>query len=90
MLAYSDKPLRLIVYLGFAISLIAFLFAIVIFFRAFQGKIAILGYASLVISTSFFSGIIISVLGIIGLYIGKIFEGVKTRPIYLIRDKTNE
>lgn len=90
MLAYSDKPLRLIVGLGVLISLTAFLFAFVIFYRALQGKVVILGYASLIVSISFFSGIIISVLGVLGLYIGKIFEGIKERPVYLIREKRNE
>ncbi|MEI6243053.1 MAG: hypothetical protein WCP39_06590, partial [Chlamydiota bacterium] len=47
-------------------------------------------YASLITSIFFFSGIIISVLGIIGLYIGKIFEGIKNRPCYLIREKLND
>lgn len=75
----------MIVGLGFSISLIAFLLSLVIFYQAFLGKITILGYASLIISISFFSGVIISVLGIVGLYIGKIFEGTKNRPIYLIK-----
>jgi len=90
MLAYSDKPLRLIVGLGIAISLMAFLFAFFIIYRAIVGNISVLGYSSLIISVSFFSGVIISALGIIGLYIGKIFEGIKDRPAYLIRKRINE
>ncbi len=89
MLAYSDKPLRLIVGLGVSISLIAFLFAFVMIYRAIQGQIHVLGYASLIISISFFSGIIISVLGVMGLYIGKIFEGIKKRPLYVVGKKKN-
>jgi len=88
VLAYSNKPLKLIVYLGFTISGISISFAIIIFIRALQGKIEMLGYASLIIGNSFLSGIIISVLGIIGLYTGKIFEGIKNRPLYLIRETT--
>jgi polyisoprenyl-phosphate glycosyltransferase len=90
ILAYSDKPLKMIIALGLIISLSAFLFALVIAIKALQGKIAVLGYASLIITVSFFSGIIISVLGIIGLYVGKIFDGIKDRPIYLIKEKIND
>lgn len=90
ILAYSDRPLKMIVVLGLWISLIAFLLALVMIIKSLQGKIAVLGYSSLIISISFFSGIIISVLGVLGLYIGKIFDGIKERPIYLIRKKLNE
>ncbi len=90
VLAYSDKPLKLIIALGLVISFIAFLFASVMAYKALQGTIVVLGYASLIIAVSFFSGIIISVLGIIGLYIGKIFDGIKERPIYLIKERIND
>jgi polyisoprenyl-phosphate glycosyltransferase len=87
MLAYSNRPLKMIISLGILISLGAFVFASIILYRAFQGKIILLGYSSLIISICFFSGITISVLGILGLYLGKIFEGIKKRPIYLIKGK---
>lgn len=87
MLAYSDRPLKMIISLGVLTSLGAFVFAAIIFYRAFQGKIILLGYASLIISICFFSGIIISVVGVLGLYLGKVFEGIKKRPIYLIKGK---
>jgi len=90
MLAYSDKPLKLIVAFGISISLMAFVFAIVIAYKAFQGTISVLGYSSLIISVSFFSGVIISVLGVLGLYIGKIFQSIKSKPTYLIRKRLNE
>lgn len=90
LLAYSDRPLRLIVGLGATISLSAFLYAFVILYKALKGQIAVLGYTSLIVAISFFSGVIISVLRILGLYIGKIFEGIKKRPIYIISEKINE
>ena len=46
------------------------------------------GYASLIISIWFLSGLIITILGVIGLYVGKTFEGVKKRPTYLIANQT--
>lgn len=88
ILAYSDKPIRLSIKFGFLISLISFLFAVVIFYFALTGKVLVSGYASLIISLSFFSGLIISILGIIGLYVGKTFEVTKKRPLYFVDEKT--
>lgn len=90
MLAYSDKPLKLIVAFGISISLMAFAFAIIIAYKAFHGTISVIGYSSLIISVSFFSGVIISVLGVLGLYIGKIFQSIKAKPTYLIRKRLND
>ena len=47
------------------------------------------GWASLALLTSFFSGAIISVLGMVGLYVGRTFESVKSRPKYIIQEKIN-
>ncbi len=84
ILAYSDKPLRLTVKFGLVVSATSFLGAIYMLIRAIEGKIQVLGYASLIVSIWFFSGIIILVMGILGLYVGKTFEGVKNRPIYVV------
>lgn len=84
ILAYSDKPLRLTVKFGLLISATSFVGAIYMLVRAIQGKIQVIGYASLIVSIWFFSGLIILIAGIIGLYLGKTFEGVKNRPIYVV------
>lgn len=89
ILAYSDKPLRLTVKLGLFISLGAFLMVLVTLLRYMVGAIVRPGYTSLIISIWFFSGLLLSVLGIVGLYIGKIFEQVKNRPIYLVDTRTS-
>lgn len=89
ILAYSDKPLRLTVKAGLAISGSAFLFALYTLLRALRGEIAVMGYASLIVSIWFFSGLIIFILGIVGLYVGKTFEGVKKRPVYIIEKVTD-
>lgn len=84
ILAYSDKPLRLTVKLGLSVSAVSFLMVFVTLVRFLTGSILVLGYTSLIISIWFFFGLLLSVLGIVGLYIGKTFEQVKNRPIYLI------
>lgn len=87
ILAFSDKPIRLVIKLGLIISLTSFLIALYYIYQWLSGAIVILGYTSLIVSVWLLSGFIISTLGVIGLYIGKTFEGVKQRPIY-IKDKT--
>jgi len=90
MLAYSDKPLRLVLKIGLVIASFSFLLGIYIIVKWLAGEIRVLGYASLVTSIWFLSGCILITLGVVGLYVGKIFEGVKERPIYIIREKTWE
>ena len=87
VLSYSDKPLRLAIKLGMLITFTSILFTIYQIYHWFNGDIAVPGYASIIISIWFLSGIIIFVFGIIGLYVGKIFENVKNRPSYIVKEK---
>ena len=89
MLAYSDKPIRLVIKMGFFISLFTLLIGLYYLYLNITHQILVPGYTSLIISIWFLSGLIILILGILGLYIGKTFEGVKNRPIYIIEKKLN-
>nr|WP_294934546.1 glycosyltransferase family 2 protein [uncultured Flavobacterium sp.] len=89
ILAFSNKPLRLIVKFGVTISLLSFCMAIYVVFRKIQGDVEVSGYASLMTSIWFLSGCILSTLGVVGLYVGKIFEGIKQRPLYIIEKRVN-
>jgi polyisoprenyl-phosphate glycosyltransferase len=89
ILAFSEKPLRLTVKLGLTISLFSLLFAVITLIRYFNGQITMLGYASLILSIWLLGGIIIFILGIIGLYLGKTFEKVKERPVYIVEETTD-
>lgn len=86
-LAFSDKPLKLTVKLGAAVSTGAFLFGIITLIRYLVGAITEPGYTSLIISVWFLGGLVIFIIGIIGLYLSKVFEGVKNRPLYIIEKK---
>lgn len=86
ILAYSDKPLRMTVKLGVYISATAFLFALYSLIQAILGDYTVPGYASLIVSIWLLSGLIIFILGIVGLYVGKTFEGVKNRPVYIVEE----
>jgi len=84
IIAYSDKPLRLSVRIGFLMSLIALLYGSYIILRAFLYGSPVIGWNSLIVSLYFLCGIIIANLGIIGIYLGKIFDETKKRPLYII------
>ena len=89
MLAFSDRPLKIIVKLGVYISVLSVFYTLVTLIRYLTGNIEVIGYTSLIISVWFFSGIIILILGIVGLYIGKTYEKVKGRPQYIIKNRLN-
>lgn len=89
ILSFSDKPLRLTVKLGFGLSTLAFLFALFNLYLYFTGEILVPGYTSLIVSVWFLSGLIITVLGVVGLYVGKTFDQVKNRPCYIVKEAIN-
>ena len=89
VIAFSDKPLRLTVKAGFIISLFSFLIAVGYFISYLTGHIQVLGFTTLILSLWFLSGIIMLILGVVGLYIGKVFEKVKQRPVFLVQNSCN-
>ena len=76
--------MRLAVKLGLLLSGGVFLFVPITLVRYLNGQISQPGYASLILSIWFFSGLLLSVLGMVGLYVGKTFEQVKQRPLYVV------
>lgn len=89
VLAYSDKLLKMIVSFGMTVALGSFIFAMFMIYRALKGQILVIGYSSLIVSIFFFSGVIIFLLGILGLYIGKVFDSSRIKPDYLVREQIN-
>jgi dolichol-phosphate mannosyltransferase len=88
ILAYSDKPLRIMVKVGAIIAVFAMCMAAYVAISWALGGITVLGYASLMVSIWFLSGMLMVTLGVVGLYVGKTFEGVKNRPLYIIARRT--
>lgn len=84
MISFSNKPLKLFVKFGMIISIISFLFGVYNIYLALTDKIDVLGYSSIIISIWFLSGIIITIVGVCGIYIGKSFNQVKNRPVFII------
>ncbi len=89
IISFSDKPLRLTVKLGLLISLISAIFAIVLIIRYFYDDTSVSGWTSTFASLWFLSGLMITILGMVGIYVGKIFENVKGRPTYIVGEKLN-
>lgn len=84
ILSFSNAPLRVAVYVGFASAMVSFAGGLyVVFEKLFTDK-AILGWASTIVSITFLGGLILMTLGIIGEYVGRIYDEVKHRPLYLI------
>lgn len=80
----SIKPLHTAVYLGFFFSLLSLLYIPYILYSFYIGK-EVSGWASLISTVVFFGGLQLIILGIIGIYIGKMFMQTKNRPNYIIR-----
>ena len=88
IIAYSDKPLRLCIRAGFLMSLLAFAGGLYILVMAALYGSPVVGWPSLFVSLYFIGGIIISILGVIGVYLGKTFDESKKRPLYIVMQKT--
>lgn len=83
--SFSIRPLYLALFLGVALSVFAFFFYIIYVLHSIYHGTAISGWASVISTVVFFGGLNLIVLGIIGLYVGKLFMQSKNRPNYLIR-----
>ena len=89
ILSFSDRPLRIMTRLGLLLSLFSFLVGLYYFVQWCRGVIDVDGYTSLIISLWFIAGLLIMFMGVLGLYLGKVFEEVKGRPLYVIADRRN-
>jgi glycosyltransferase involved in cell wall biosynthesis len=89
IVAFSDKPLRLAVNFGFGMAALACLLGLAYIYLYLSGRILVMGFASIIISITFFSGLIIMTLGVIGTYLGRTFDQVKQRPNYIVHRQLN-
>lgn len=88
LFAFSIVPLRLGIWVGLATSGIAFLELIYIIIRYFQGE-SVAGWASTLTVISFMFGVLFVLIGLIGAYLGSIFETLKNRPRFLVNESVN-
>ncbi len=83
--SFSTKPLYVAAYLGFIFSLLSLLYIPYIIFSYFWEH-PVSGWASLIVTIAFFGGLQLMILGIIGIYLGKLFMQSKQRPHYIIKE----
>lgn len=86
--AFSSMPLRVWTYIGLIVSLIAFVYAMVILTQTLLYGADVPGFPTIVVSVMMLSGIQLLSLGVLGEYLGRIFTEVKGRPLYLIAEDT--
>ena len=85
---FSRTPLRMALNAGFVVSALAFLLGIVAISARIVDVFTTPGWASLLVATTFLGGIQLIVLGVIGEYVGRIYEEVKRRPLYIVREES--
>jgi polyisoprenyl-phosphate glycosyltransferase len=90
LVSFSYIPLRAITMLGFGVSLISIILAVFYMIQKLTIGLNPPGFATLIVALFFLSGIQLITLGVIGEYIGRIFEEVKQRPLYVVRGVIGE
>lgn len=86
IVSQSNKPLKLSIKFGFTISFLTILYAMWLIIRYFVFDVPVEGWTSVMVSIYFIGGLLFANLGILGLYIGKVFDESKSRPIYIIEE----
>lgn len=86
IVSFTTAPLRIWSYLGLAISLLALVFGIAIVVETLVYGNRVAGYPTLIVSILFLGGVQLISLGVIGEYMGRIYEEVKARPLYLVAE----
>ena len=89
IISNTNKPLRLMTGLGLFLSFASMLIALYNVMAYFLGIIGVPGFTTTVFSIWFVGGMLMMQMGIVGLYIGKIFDQVKGRPLYVVMDEIN-
>ncbi|MHB1667821.1 glycosyltransferase family 2 protein [Thiomonas sp.] len=84
--SFSQVPLQIASYLGFLISFLAFFYAVFLVFETLFYGNSVKGYPSIMVALLFLGGVQLMALGVIGEYIGRLYDESKQRPIYLIRE----
>ena len=87
LIAFSDMPLRMWTVIGSVVSGFAFFYIVVRLIRTLVYGIDVPGYESIIVTILFLGGVQLMTLGIIGHYLGRVFNEVKGRPLYIVRER---
>jgi glycosyltransferase involved in cell wall biosynthesis len=88
IVSQSNKPLKLSITFGLFMALVSLIFAVYLMIRHLLWNVPVPGWTSVMVSIYFIGGLLFANLGIVGLYIGKVFDEAKGRPLYVIRERT--
>lgn len=89
ILSFSERPLKFAISIGMLISICSLISAFWIILGKLYWGYSVEGWSSLMVAIFFLSGIILVVLGIQGIYLGRVFQEVKNRPLYIISSSIN-
>jgi len=84
--AQSNKPLILSIRIGFIFALLSFMYIAHLILRYFLTGVSLTGWTTIVVSIYFMGGLILMDLGLIGLYLGYVFNETKARPLFIVRN----
>lgn len=82
----SNKPLVLSIKIGLAVAAIAFMYGVYLVLQYLLYGLSLKGWTSTIVSIYFVGGLILAQLGILGLYLGLVFDQTKNRPLYIVRE----
>jgi glycosyltransferase involved in cell wall biosynthesis len=89
IIAHSNRPLRISIKIGFLLAFLSFIAGCFFTVRYFLYSIPVAGWTSVIVSIYFLAGLFFINTGLIGLYVGRIYNEVKFRPIYVVDKKVN-
>jgi glycosyltransferase involved in cell wall biosynthesis len=87
ILGFSTAPLRLALSAGVFLAIASVIYGVVAIALKLAGVTLVPGYASLLFAITFLSGIQLAVLGVVGLYVGRIYDEARGRPLYVVRER---
>jgi polyisoprenyl-phosphate glycosyltransferase len=87
VVSFSNAPLRLALFGGFLFSLLSFLGGVTAVVAKLAGAFTVPGWASIIVAVTFLGGLQLILMGMMGLYIGRIYDEVKARPLYVVRER---
>jgi Glycosyltransferases involved in cell wall biogenesis len=88
--SFSQVPLQLAAHLGLFVSVLAFLYAVYLIIGTMVYGNPVRGYPSMMVTLLFLGGVQLIALGVIGEYLGRIYEETKGRPVYLVRSTSKK
>jgi dolichol-phosphate mannosyltransferase len=88
IVSQSNKPLKISIAFGLLMALTSLMYAVYLVTRHLVWGVPVPGWTSVMVSIYFIGGLLFANLGILGLYLGKVFDETKGRPLYVIRERT--